>query len=359
MNELRAPFPWWGGKRRVAHLVWERFGDVANYVEPFFGSGAVLLGRPHPPRLETVNDKDAFVSNFWRAVQHDPEAVAHYADGPVHEADLHARHRWLVTQTDFRERLLTDPDFYDPKIAGWWVWGLCAWIGSGWCASGATPAKRPHLGSAGGMGIHAPRWAQHPDLGKRGDGRGVHRKMPHMNGGRGEHRALGGPIPDLVGDSGAAGRGVHTSARGSLMDWFERLAARLRRVRVCCGEWDRILGPTPTWHIGTTAVFLDPPYAVEDRADLYTEESRTIAHRVREWAIAHGDHPRLRIALCGYEGEHEMPASWSVVAWKSAGGYGNQRRDGSNANAHRERIWFSPACLPARQTGLFDTLEVA
>ena len=55
---LKAPFPWFGGKSRVADIVWDRFGDVANYVEPFFGSGAVLLARPHPPRIETVNDLD-------------------------------------------------------------------------------------------------------------------------------------------------------------------------------------------------------------------------------------------------------------------------------------------------------------
>ncbi|KKM69533.1 hypothetical protein LCGC14_1449830, partial [marine sediment metagenome] len=43
---LKAPFPWFGGKRRVADKVWERFGDVPNYVEPFAGSLAVLLERP-------------------------------------------------------------------------------------------------------------------------------------------------------------------------------------------------------------------------------------------------------------------------------------------------------------------------
>ena len=43
---IKAPFPWFGGKSRVAPLVWERFGDVRNYVEPFMGSLAVLLGRP-------------------------------------------------------------------------------------------------------------------------------------------------------------------------------------------------------------------------------------------------------------------------------------------------------------------------
>ena len=46
MSVVPAPFPYFGGKSRIAHLVWERFGDVPNYVEPFAGSLAVLLGRP-------------------------------------------------------------------------------------------------------------------------------------------------------------------------------------------------------------------------------------------------------------------------------------------------------------------------
>jgi DNA adenine methylase len=68
MSSLRAPFPWFGGKSRAAALIWERLGPVANYVEPFAGSLAVLLGRPHPPRIETVNDRDAYLANFWRAL---------------------------------------------------------------------------------------------------------------------------------------------------------------------------------------------------------------------------------------------------------------------------------------------------
>jgi site-specific DNA-adenine methylase len=40
---LDAPFPWFGGKRQVAAELWRRFAGIANYVEPFFGSGAVLL----------------------------------------------------------------------------------------------------------------------------------------------------------------------------------------------------------------------------------------------------------------------------------------------------------------------------
>lgn len=47
MNDaLKSPFVWFGGKRRVADQVWAALGDVDNYVEPFAGSLAVLLGRP-------------------------------------------------------------------------------------------------------------------------------------------------------------------------------------------------------------------------------------------------------------------------------------------------------------------------
>jgi hypothetical protein len=42
---LRAPFPWFGGKSRVADLVWDRFGDPRNYVEPFCGSAGRGVGR--------------------------------------------------------------------------------------------------------------------------------------------------------------------------------------------------------------------------------------------------------------------------------------------------------------------------
>ncbi len=146
---MRAPFPWFGGKSRVAELVWERFGNTPNYVEPFFGSGAVLLARPHQAKIETINDRDCFVANFWRALQADPDAVARHADNPVNEADQHARHLWLITQTEWAERMKTEPEFYDAKIAGWWVWGQCIWIGSGWCSGlSQRPSRERGYGRA-------------------------------------------------------------------------------------------------------------------------------------------------------------------------------------------------------------------
>lgn len=167
---LKAPFPWFGGKSRAASLIWDRLGDVDSYNEPFAGSLAVLLGRPHPPRVETVNDLDCYLANFWRALQADPETVAYWADYPVNETDLHARHLWLVRQTEFQSRMKADPDYFDAKIAGWWVWGQCLWIGSGWCHRPDWEGRG--VGAAANRGVHNKRMTGTGN----GQGAGVHRR---------------------------------------------------------------------------------------------------------------------------------------------------------------------------------------
>jgi DNA adenine methylase len=365
---LRAPFPWFGGKSRAAALVWRGFGDVANYVEPFAGSLAVLLGRPTAPRIETVNDLDCYVANFWRALKFAPDEVAQHADWPVNEADLHARHRWLVAQDEFRRRMKREPKFFDAQVAGWWVWGLCQWIGGGWCANsnweGRTNAGRRSLGifaRSRGTGFDQARPnlhsanGVHRNLGERTAEQEKRPVLAHGTG-RGVLRDLSQQLPMISGDSGASGRGVHASGAtsGPLLEWMHALAERLRKVRVCCGDWKRVLGPSATEKIGVTGVLLDPPYAFDAGRDpsLYAVESATVAHDVRDWALANSNNPKLRIALCGYEGEHEMPPTWECVAWKAGGGYAASA--GNTENAKRERIWFSPACeVVQRQGDLF------
>jgi hypothetical protein len=309
---LKAPFPYFGGKSKIAPLIWERFGDVPNYVEPFAGSLAVLLARPHSPKVETINDLDGFIINFWRAVALDPYAVARHADWPVMELDLHARHAWLVEQEpELVEKLRADPHYYDPKIAGWWVWGISAWIGSGWCRTQSQSLKIPNLRN-GGMGVHRQSL-----------------QMPHLSDtGRGVHRA--------------------TLQHGRLVEYFQQLAARLRYVRMTCGDWSRVLGPAVTHRLGITGVFLDPPYEHKGRHRGVYKEDRNVAADARQWCLENGDNPMLRIALCGYEGEgHEIleQHGWSVVSWKASGGYGLQGNEQGRENRNRERIWFSPHCI--------------
>lgn len=289
MSDLRSPFPWFGGKRPVADVVWQRFGDVRNYVEPFFGSGAVLLCRPNPRGTETVNDKDGFLSNFWRALQADPDGVARHANRMVNEIDLAAWRDWLYSDMSFQERMWQDPRHYDIERAGIWVWGVCSTIGNAW------QPKSTHLGDAG---------------------MGIHRAGTHL---------------------GDAGRG------GALTEYFRGLALRLERVRVMSGDWNRVTSETVTTHNGLTGMFLDPPYL--DKCTATYNHNDDVREAVRDYCLANGGNPQFRIALCGYEGEHDMPG-WEAYEWKTKGGYGSQSDKQGRVNAARERIWFSPHCVP-------------
>jgi len=342
---LKAPFPYFGGKSKVAPVVWRAFGDVRHYIEPFFGSGAALLGRPQPfDGVETINDADGMVANFWRALQHDPEQTAHWLDWPVNENDLTARHIWLVNRKEsLQVKLEGDPDYYDAKIAGWWCWGMCCWIGSGWC-SGDGPWQ-----SMDGEIVNTKEMGVRRKLVHLGDaGRGVNRQRVHLN---------------------HFGQGVHQSPRADtcaertayLVGYMQSLADRLRHVRVCCGDWKRVLSSETTLKtFSPTAVFLDPPYAHSERdSGLYAVEMK-VATEVREWAIAHGDDPAVRIALCGYDGEHVIPDDWTEYAWKANGGYGGQNKaekaGRGEINRRRERLWFSPHCLPLEAETPMETL---
>lgn len=295
-SKIKSPYPFFGGKSKVAPVIWSAFGNVSNYVEPFCGSVAVLLASPKIAKIETINDKDCFIANFWRAISQDYKAVVKYADYPVNETDLHARHRWLVSSAtdEFRQKMNTDPDYYDAKIAGWWVWGMGASIPGNWLLPKGLNSM-PAVSSAGG-GIHGLTY--------------------------------------------------------TVAEWLQKLQERTRRVRVCCGDWNKMV--TPSLLDGNkglgpsdiTAVFLDPPYDLLNRSKVYKEESNPFKD-VCKWAIDNGDNPKLRIAVCGYEGDHGFSTTWQEYKWKANGGMANKAIGESRGKTNKssETIWFSPACL--------------
>jgi site-specific DNA-adenine methylase len=357
-DALKAPFPWFGGKTICTPEVWRRFGDVKNYVEPFFGGGAMLLGRPPPTddtiRIETINDINAYLCNFWRAVKADPGLVAYYAADPVNEIDLHARGDALfykgvlvnggkLTPDEFAERLRGDAEWYNAKVAGWWVWGQSSWIGDNWGKRACHSV--PSLGNFG-KGVNRKL----PSLGA---GKGVNRKLPHLGsyGGGvnqptlGVNRKLPAPPPDngdITGTSRLAGIAVY----------FQQLAERLARVRICCGDYLRVLSNSALLkQHGYTGVFLDPPYCCGKRSKVYSEhDSLDLSAAVRQWCIEHAADDGLRLALCGQGEEHaELEGlGWTTFFWQRKGGY--KRRAGTaqkTAEQQTETVWFSPGCLPA------------
>ncbi len=177
-----------------------------------------LLSRPHEPRIETVNDRDTYLANFWRALTASPEGVAEYANWPVKRVRPAGKTRWLTDQPKFpREdssRIQTSTT--RRSLAGGYG-GISQWIGAGWCSRpewtgrGAGRSRTAWVECqhtlSGEMGVHsAAAWAGNLAVGARGlcstaedaacaslpsklphlDGHGktgAHRKQPLMSAG--------------------------------------------------------------------------------------------------------------------------------------------------------------------------------
>ena len=306
MTDMRAPFPYFGGKRRWAAAVWERFGDPDVYAEPFLGSAAMLLRRPGgaPARgREVVCDRDAYVVNFWRAMQDAPDEVARAADWPSFHQDLTARHRYLIDWgKEHADRVSADPRWYDAEAAGWWAWGMSNWIGGSFCASAERrvpdriPAMQP---SGGGHGCNAQVVVNSAD----------------------DRRAA-------VGER--------------LLPWFRALQRRLFRVIVLCRDWESAVTPTVLCDTAArrtpprVAVFLDPPYAARQRRHkrVYRlDDGGGLAAAAWAWAQEYGD--RYRIAYACMDGDVTAPPGWESETITFGAGFGRPSR---------EQMLFSPAC---------------
>ena len=419
--QLKAPYPYFGGKSKIAARVWELLGKCHRYIEPFFGSGAVLLARPDwrpGDTNEIVNDFDCMIANFWRAVKSDPDGVAEWADWPVNHADLAARRAYcLAHKPDVLAHTVADPEWCDSKIAGYWVWGMSCAIAGCFMDEGQNERSRKSLATNGAIpelvgmrgtlsaGIATAEYAG--GVPESGDARddasgnpgGVHSAVPSLrdvcgvasgnpNGvkfGIPSLRYTGGvasgnqfglstqipfldhsqgvttashAIPSLTANQGCQ-TGYAASAEGGIggvRAWMYALRDRFRNVKVVCGDWSRVLGGNWQGSGGPCGIFLDPPYGGDTKHSVvYAHDSTTVAGKVTQWCLERGNDPNLRIVLAGYDCEHDalLEKGWRKEAWKANGGYGNQRKDGTNDNCEKERLWISPACGGKRSQSLF------
>lgn len=295
MSKLKAPFPYFGGKSKAVPLVWERFGKVDHYIEPFCGSMAMLLGCPDDIRAkrETVNDADCWLINAWRALKYDPEGVADALNEPLFELNVHAYARQCRDDREaYRERFRDETEYHDVVRAARWLSGMSASIGDAF-----AECKKALLRGGGACGVHKLVW-----------------------------------------------RGKHADCLAVIRD-------RLRNVQIASGDWSRVLGSVHLFqNTKCTAVFLDPPYISGKTSD-YAGGDESCVPDVIAWCREYGDDPRLRICLAGHDGDYALEG-WQFVQWSRHGGYANTGGE-SEARSLKERegLWFSPHCLePAQQT---------
>ena len=123
---VKPPFAYYGGKTTLAPIIANLLPQHDHYVEPFAGSLAVLLAKK-PSRLETVNDLDADLVNFWRVLRNEPDALAracaltphsraeyNAAWTPSDDTVEQARRTWVCITQNFRPSL--DPNGWKRKI---------------------------------------------------------------------------------------------------------------------------------------------------------------------------------------------------------------------------------------------------
>jgi DNA adenine methylase len=267
---MKTPFPYFGSKSRIAPEVWRRFGDPTHYIEPFAGALGILLERPRPGQNEYVGDICCLITNFFRAARYgDHRELTRLRDWPTSQIDLKARANWLKKQ----ERRLYTHLTNDPE---WYDLQCAAWYA----------------------------WAQQARIGE---------------------------------ESTSVALRLFRRRSESLASYFAALSERLKNVVIHYGDWMRLAKLAErNCRLADGAILLDPPYhhSTGRAKHLYAKDSPDVSDYVCRWALARSQtHPRLRIALCGYEGEHQMPTSWEELPWWSGMGKG------------RERIWFSPNCL--------------
>lgn len=342
---MKAPFPYHGTKYAIAPLVWDLFDpNVSNYIEPFAGAISMLLSRPgwspSSEWVETVNDVNGFIVNFWRATKYDPDTVAQYTDNPVFENDFHAIHATLSkNNVTLVEKLEGDPEYFDPKIAGWWAWGMSTSIFSQFCINSQNSSWHiittennekilKKLPTPSPEGIRRVR----PQLSSKGVGL-------NKKGARIQHPKPYNPYTDGNGTNGTK-------------NWLKALSERLKYVRVCCGDWERVCSKQAIYRFTPTAIFLDPPYSGKTTRTkrIYSSENLAISDNVRTFCLENGNNPSLRIVLCGYEGEHNEleKYNWTKIAWE-AKTIGKKQ---NKLNAKLERLWVSPHCILNNQQKL-------
>jgi len=315
MNKfLNPPFSYFGGKRRVADIIWKAIGDVDVYIEPFFGGGAVLFARPNyiPSRhKEIVCDKDGFVANFWRALKYSPNEVAKYVDYPCNHIDLIAIKRYLLDNKDsLYEKLTNDIEFYDAKLAGYWAWVFVYSI----FPLVRDTNTRPNI--MGGTGLCSYPLIEMYDASRDVDDVSLLDKPYNL----------------------------------TIYRWLRVLSERLRFVIIVCNDFSEVLEGHPSVFDGNSiGIFFDPPYGINDRKDdIYMVDDKDAPKRVKDFCIEFGNNPLYHIVIAGYE-EYEglLNYGWRVFKWKANGGFsglsGSSLTRGK-VNASRETLYFSPHC---------------
>jgi len=292
----RQLFPYIGGKYAVTPEINRRFGAIDARIDAFTGSSSWILAS-EPVKYEIVNDLDGYVVNYLRAVKRAPEEVARHLDFPRAELELIAYHHYTKDKLpELVARLGGDPDWYDPVLAARWAYMMAHCV--------LYKTKRGGWLTRGG-------------------------RLAYECGAAGIYRISMTTRSHLL---------FRLFREGRVPEYVVALSERLRNVQIAWNDFGVVVEKAKHPTLGVVGILLDPPYPRHLRDYDYDTDSADVWRRAARWAVANGDNPKLRIAVCGYsdaDSDALFPSSWARFRW---------RRSGIGKNKDNECIWFSPHC---------------
>ena len=102
---IKTPVSWIGNKTSILHILYALFPlSYERYIEPFGGSGAVLLGKAIPDKLEVYNDYNANLVNLFRCMRDRPMEFIR----ELGFLNLNARDDFVVLKRFFEKLEFTD-----------------------------------------------------------------------------------------------------------------------------------------------------------------------------------------------------------------------------------------------------------
>ncbi len=120
---MKTPITYYGGKQGMVRHILPLIPPHVTYVEPFVGGGAVFWAK-EPSKLETINDLNGDVVNFYRVLKTRARALKKMISGTLHSRLEYKRSRgilksknaselkrawafWVMTQQGFNSKIDT------------------------------------------------------------------------------------------------------------------------------------------------------------------------------------------------------------------------------------------------------------
>lgn len=97
-REMRQVLKYPGSKWNIARKLVEMIPPHHSYVEPYFGSGAVLFCK-NPSDIETINDLDSEVTNLFKCIQKDSERLARLVMTTPFSREVYDNEFWDIGKT--------------------------------------------------------------------------------------------------------------------------------------------------------------------------------------------------------------------------------------------------------------------